>query len=205
MKLNVPPTRMSLLRLKKRIKIAKRGHKLLKDKFEELMRHVYGLVDEIKLLRKNVDKKLREVFYLFSISDHVKDKEYVDVALSYTTKKISLEINTRRILNLKVPVFKKSVSGSLINYGFYQTNALLDKAMLEMEELIDVLLELAEKEKTLELLSEEIERTRRRVNALEFVVIPNISETIQYIKLKLNEAERGNLTRLMRVKETIRK
>jgi V/A-type H+-transporting ATPase subunit D len=121
------------------------------------------------------------------------------------TKRVSVNVETRNILNIKVPVFKKEISGRTRCYGFANTSGELDLALLDLDELLDSLLILAEKEKTLELLADELDKTRRRVNALEFVLIPDIEETIKFITLKLSEDERGALTRLMRVKEIIRK
>ena len=127
-----------------------------------------------------------------------------DEALLAITKTIDIEYSTERVLNLKIPRFSKKISGQLIGYGFLSTSGDLDLAMLKIDQLISRLLELAELEKTLELLANEIEKTRRRVNALEYILIPSIDETIKFINLKLSEIERADLTRLMRVKEIVR-
>jgi V/A-type H+-transporting ATPase subunit D len=120
------------------------------------------------------------------------------------TKSIEIGYQAERILNLKIPKFSKKISGWSVSYGFLSTSGDLDLALLKIDQLVSRLLELAELEKTLELLSAEIEKTRRRVNALEYILIPSIEETIKFINLKLTEMERGDLTRLMRVKEIVR-
>ncbi len=203
-RLNVNATRMELLRLRRRLKIAARGYKLLKDKLEELMRNVYSLVDEIQLLRKEVEESLRKGFAKFALAKAQHHPNATDIATSLPAVKLSIEAGIRRILNVKAPTFKPRLEGNIRCYGFLDTSGELDYALKYLFSVLEKMVLLAEKEKTLELVAEEIERTRRRVNALEYVVIPNISETISYINLKLSEMERGNLTRLMRIKEIIR-
>ncbi|MBN2378393.1 V-type ATP synthase subunit D [candidate division WOR-3 bacterium] len=203
-RLNVNATRMELLKLRKRLAIAARGHKLLKDKLEELMRNVYSLIDEIQVMRKEVEQALRGAFARFALAKAQRDPRATDLATSLPGVKLSIESGIRRILNVKAPTFKPRLEGRIRCYGFLQTSGELDMALGEIVKVLEKMVLLAEKEKTLELVAEEIERTRRRVNALEYVVIPNITETIAYINLKLSEMERGNLTRLMRIKEIIR-
>ncbi len=204
MRLSVPATRMELLKLKKRLKIAERGHKLLKDKLEELMNRIYKLIDEIQSLRSEVEKGLQRVSGRFKFAGGDFPSMFSELAVSVPTKKIFIETETERILNVRVPKFRKRIEGRMICYGPYFTSAEFDVVLLELDKILDKMIELAEKEKALELIAEEIEKTRRRVNALEYVLIPAIRETISYINLKLSEIERGNLTRLMRVKEKIR-
>ncbi|MGB3340163.1 MAG: V-type ATP synthase subunit D [bacterium] len=204
MKLDIPPTRMQLLRLKKRIIIARRGHKLLKDKQDELMRRILELVSKIRDARIRIEQELRSAFGYFYFASSKQSIKATDEALLATTKNIVIDYTTERVLNLKIPKFKQTISGGLIGYGFMTTSGDLDLALLKIDQLISKLLELAELEKALELLATEIEKTRRRVNALEYVIIPSIDETIKFIKLKLSEMERGDLTRLMRVKEIVR-
>ncbi len=204
MRLAVPATRMELLKLRKRLKIAERGHRLLKDKLEELMNRVYKLVSEIQLLRSEVEKALQRATGLFNFAASMYRPSELELAVSYPTKRILIETETERILNVRVPKFKKVIEGRMVCYGPYFTSGDLDIALSELDKILDRMIELAEKEKALELIAEEIEKTRRRVNALEYVLIPSIRETISYITLKLSEMERGNLTRLMRVKEKIR-
>ena len=204
MKLAVGATRMQLLRLRKRLAIARRGHKLLKDKQEELMRVILTLVAEIRVHRQQVESGMATILRRFAIARAAYGAEALDEAVMLPSKQVSVTVTTKNIMNVKVPVFHKEISGKTRCYGFAATSGELDFALAELDELLDPLLILAEKEKSLELLADEIERTRRRVNALEFVLIPNIEETVKFINLKLAEAERGDLTRLMRVKEIIR-
>jgi len=204
MKLDIPPTRMQLLRLKRRGVIARRGHKLLKDKQDELMRRILEMVNKIRESRLKIEEELRRAFGYFYFASSKQAPKATDEALLSTTKLIDIEYTTERILNLKIPKFSKKISGGLIGYGFMTTSGDLDLALLKIDRLISRLLELAELEKALELLADEIEKTRRRVNALEYILIPSIDETITFINLKLSEMERGDLTRLMRVKEIVR-
>jgi V/A-type H+-transporting ATPase subunit D len=205
MKLQVPSTRMALLKLKKRLAVARRGHKLLKDKQEELMRQILGLIDEVREHRSRVQQETGRILGRFAVARNTFTPEFLDEAVMMPTRTVSVEVTTRNILNIKVPVFRKEISGRMRCYGFATTSGELDLALADLDGLLDSLLILAEKEKTLELLAEELDKTRRRVNALEFVLIPDIEETIKFIALKLSEDERGALTRLMRVKEIIRK
>jgi V/A-type H+-transporting ATPase subunit D len=204
MKLDIPPTRMQLLRLKRRSAIARRGHKLLKDKQDELMRRILELVSKIRDARLRIEQDLRSAFGYFYFASSKQSTKATDEALLATTKNIAVDYTTERVLNLKIPRFKQTISGGLIGYGFMTTSGDLDLALIKIDQLISKLLELAELEKALELFASEIEKTRRRVNALEYILIPSIDETIKFINLKLSEMERGDLTRLMRVKEIVR-
>ena len=204
MKLDIPPTRMQLLRLKRRSVIARRGHKLLKDKQDELMRRILELIGKIRDSRLKIELELKKAFGYFYFASSKQSPKAIDEALLATTKVIDVVYTTERVLNLKIPKFKQTVSGGLIGYSFMTTSGDLDLALLKIDQLISRLLKLAELEKTLELLAAEIEKTRRRVNALEYILIPSIDETIKFIKLKMSEMERSDLTRLMRVKEIVR-
>ncbi len=204
MRLNVNATRMELLKLRRRLVIAERGYKLLKDKLEELMRNVYSLVDEIQALRKEVEESLRKAVARYALAKNQRVPNSTRIATSLPSVKLSVESGTKRILNVKTPTFKPKLEGRIRCYGFLETSGELDLSLASLYKVLEKMVLLAEKENTLELVAQEIERTRRRVNALEYVVIPNIKETISYINLKLAEMERGNLTRLMRIKEIIR-
>lgn len=195
---------MQLLYLKRRGNVARRGHKLLKDKQDELMRRILEFVYRIRELRLRIEEDLRSAFGYFYFASSKQAPKATDEALLAVSKSIDIEHTAERILNLKIPKFSKKISGRLIGYGFLSTSGDLDLALLKIDQLISRLLELAELEKTLELLANEIEKTRRRVNALEYILIPSIDETIEFINLKLSEIERGDLTRLMRVKEIVR-
>ncbi len=204
MRLAVGATRMQLLRLKRRLAIARRGHKLLKDKQEELMRRILGLIEEIRTHRHKVERETATILGRFAVARAAYGPEALDEAVMLPSRKVSVSVTTRNVMNVRVPVFRKEITGKTRCYGFAATSGELDFALSALDDLLDSLLILAEKEKSLELLADEMEKTRRRVNALEFVLIPNIEETVKFINLKLAEAERGDLTRLMRVKEIIR-
>ena len=204
-RLNVNPTRMELTTLKKRLATAVRGHKLLKDKQDELMRRFIDLVRHNNLLRKDVEKELGESFKEFLMASAVMSPEFLEEALVYPKEKISLEVKTKNIMSVNVPVmeFKREMEGdegSIYPYGFANTSAELDGAIEKLYIILPKLLELAEVEKTCQLMADEIQKTRRRVNALEYMTIPQLQETIKYIKMKLDENERGNLITLMKVK-----
>jgi V/A-type H+-transporting ATPase subunit D len=204
MRLAVNPTRMELLRLRKRLSLARRGHKLLKDKQDELMKRFMGLVTQIKELRLSVEEELEQAFRRFLVARSVGGGEVVETAVSLPMRKTSVEVGKQQVMNLVVPVFELKSEGKVASYGLATTPAELDTALMAMEKALGRMVELASKEKALELIGDEIEKTRRRVNALEYVLIPNLEETIRYISMKLSEMERGNLTRLMRVKEIVR-
>ncbi|MDF2674070.1 MAG: V-type synthase subunit [Clostridiales bacterium] len=209
MRLNVNPTRMELSRLKKRLKTASRGHKLLKDKQDELMKRFIDLVRKNNELRLSVEDKLTSSLKEFTMAKAVMSTEMFEEALIMPTEKIELDITRKNIMSVNVPVMKfvrESKEGaSIYPYGFAQTSGELDGAIKKLNDILPNLLELAEVEKACQLMADEIEKTRRRVNALEYVMIPQLEETIKYITMKLDENERGNLTRLMKVKTMINK
>jgi len=204
MKLNVNPTRMELTRLKKRYKTAVRGHKLLKDKQDELMKKFIDLAKQNDELRRNVEEKLSSSLREFMMAKAVMGTEMLEAAIAMPSEKISLDITTRNIMSVNVPVMQfireGSGEGSIYPYGYAQTAAELDGAIKKLHDCLDDLLKLAEVEKACQLMADEIEKTRRRVNALEYVMIPQLEETIKYIVMKLEENERGTITRLMKVK-----
>lgn len=205
-KLNVNPTRMELSKLKKRLIVASRGHKLLKDKQDELMRRFIVLVKYNNELRKRVEGKLIESFKDFVMAKAVLGSEFLEEAVFFPTDKITLDIESKNVMSVKVPAFKFGEifdNSEGLSYGFFNTNSELDAAIINFREVFSELLELAEVEKSTQLMADEIEKTRRRVNALEYRIIPDLNETIKYIKMKLEENERGALTRLMKVKSII--
>jgi V/A-type H+-transporting ATPase subunit D len=201
--LAVNPTRMELLRLKKRLVLAQKGHKLLKDKQDELVRHFLSIIEDTRRLRIQADEEIQTVYQSYSIAEGVVGGATIESLFSLPGASTVLKSRTRPIMNLKVPVFEVEVSGDPFNYGNAQSSVLVDRSVRMFGKLLTTLLKLAELEKTSILLAQEIEKTRRRVNALEYILIPNISETIKYITMKLSEMERSNLTRIMRVKEVI--
>jgi V/A-type H+-transporting ATPase subunit D len=203
MRLDIPPSRMQLLRLKRRNIIAQRGHKLLKDKQDELIRKIMELVRQIQDLRLNIQKELESAYSYFYFASSKQLPNTTEEALLGSDKRIEIEYTTERIFNVRIPKFIKKIYGTMLSYGFLNTSGDLDLALKKIEGLLEGLLKIAELEKALEILAIEIEKTRRRVNALEFILIPSIEETIKYINLKLSEIERSDLTRLMRIKEIL--
>lgn len=196
---------MELLRLKRRLILAKKGHKLLKDKLEELMRQFILNVNKFKGLRGNIQEMLKIGHFNFVKARGGVPKEYTDSALSVTDAKTELTLESAYVLNIQIPKLKIKVSGDIHSYGFKDTSVFLDKSLSSYREVFEDMIKLAELEKTIFLIAIEIDRTRRRVNALEYILIPNIEEAIRNISMKLDERERANLTRLMKIKEIIQK
>ncbi len=202
--LNINATRMELLRLKKRIKIAIRGHKLLKDKQDELMRQMMMLINEVKDLRISIESEFQSILRGFTLAKAEMEPLEMEEALSLPQKKVSVSVEEKNLMSVRIPIFKREVQGSIICYGYLNTSGEMDIALMKFDKFFESLLILAEKEKTVQLLADEIEKTRRRVNALEYKLIPNLQETIKFITMKLAEMERSNLTRLMKVKDIVR-
>ena len=204
-RLNVNPTRMELNKLKKRIKVARRGHKLLKDKRDELMKKFIEIVKLNKKLREQMEEMLSGAHSSFIIARAVMSSEYLEEALMIPKKRIELTVDYDNIMSVKVPKFifeeQESDDSNIYPYGLNTTSGELDGAIYNLTEVLPIMLKLAEIEKTTQLLAREIEKTRRRVNALEYVMIPQLEETIKYISMKLEENDRGNTTRLMKVKD----
>ncbi|MBC8536057.1 V-type ATP synthase subunit D [Feifania hominis] len=203
-RMNVNPTRMELTRLKKRLQTAKRGHKLLKDKRDELMKQFLELVRRNKALRLEVEQRMMAVHGSFTVAAAVMTPEGMEESLMCPKQSVSIEVGRRNIMSVNVPQFDfkmQSDESDIYPYGLAFTSGELDAAVEGLQQLLPTLLELAQMEKACQLLADEIEKTRRRVNALEYVMIPNLQETIKYITMKLDENERGNLTRLMKVKD----
>lgn len=203
--MNVNPTRMELTRLKKQLTTAVRGHKLLKDKRDELMRQFLEKIRENKLLRERVEAGIREAHSHFVLASAVMQKEALDAALLSPKQEITLETATRNVMSVDIPVFeaktRTSEEADMYSYGFAFTSFELDDAVLRLSELLPDMLRLAECEKATQLMASEIEKTRRRVNALEHVMIPRYQETIHFITMKLEENDRSSRTRLMKVKD----
>lgn len=204
-RLNVNPTRMVLTSLKKRLRTATRGHKLLKDKRDELMKRFLELARENKVLREQVEKSLMEVYGNFTIASAVMSSEAVEEALMYPKQGVAIQVGQKNVMSVDVPVFDFQTTtddtSNIYPYGFANTSGELDGAIAGLSEIFPIMLKLAAMEKEASMLAAEIEKTRRRVNALEYVMIPQLQETIKYITMKLDENERGNQTRLMKVKD----
>ncbi len=204
-RLNVNPTRMVLTTLKKRLKVAAKGHKMLKDKRDELMKQFLELARENKSLREQVEMHMGDIYSNFVIASAVMSEEVLNEALMFPKQGVSIEVGNKNVMSVDVPMFDfKTTTDDASNiypYGFANTSAELDNAIENLSDIFQELLKLAAVEKEVQLLAAEIEKTRRRVNALEYVMIPQLQETIKYIQMKLDENERGNQTRLMKVKD----
>lgn len=203
MAIAVSPNRMELLRLKKKQVVAERGHKLLKDKLEGLLQDFTDIVRRYQTLRREVDAEIAELFKRFIMASASMPAPLYRAALAFPECEARLSMRERMIMNVHVPVFDFSIEGNMISYGIDETTSDLDDAMSALHETLRRMVELAEIEKTIELVADEIERTRRRVNALEYVLIPQQADTIKYISAKLQELERGNISRLMKIKDLV--
>ncbi|MBC8546541.1 V-type ATP synthase subunit D [Clostridiaceae bacterium NSJ-31] len=199
----VNPTRMELTRLKKRLKTAVRGHKLLKDKRDEMVRQFMVYIRRDKELREQVEAALGAAMGRFAIAGARMGEETLAEALLYPAREARVTTGKRNIMSVDVPTIRQvnTDEPADLPYGFAFTSSELDGAVLDLTAVLPRLIELAEVEKTCNMLADEIEKTRRRVNALEHVMIPEMEETIRFITMKLEENERGNLNRLMKVKE----
>lgn len=204
-RLNVNPTRMELSKLKGRIKSARRNHKLLKDKRDELMKQFLEIVRQNRDLRIKVEEALMRAHGSFTVASAVMSPEMLEQSLIYPKQSVSLEISYKNIMSVDVPRYQvkeeTADASEIFPYGFAQTSGELDDAVSELSQILTDMLKLAEIEKSVQLLAQEIEKTRRRVNALEYVMIPQLNETIKYIKMKLDENERSNTIRLMKIKD----
>lgn len=204
-RLNVNPTRMELSNLKRRLKTAVRGHKLLKDKRDELMRQFLDIVRESQRLRLEVESELIDAYRGFSSAAALLSPEMLEQTFLYPKQSIDIDMTYKNVMSVDVPVYsvktKTQDEADIFPYSFSGTPAELDDSVMRLSRMLNKMLLLAEKEKTVKLLAREIEKTRRRVNALEYVMIPQFEETIKYIMMKLDENERGNTTRLMKVKD----
>ncbi|HJB88126.1 MAG TPA: V-type ATP synthase subunit D [Candidatus Blautia excrementigallinarum] len=201
----VNPTRMELTRQKKKLATATRGHKLLKDKRDELMRQFLELVRENKALREKVEEGLEAVNKNFVLARASSFDQTLNTALLAPKQEVYLNADTRNVMSVEIPVFTTSTrsadEGDIYSYGFAFTSGDLDDAVKSLQELLPDMLRLAEVEKSCQLMAAEIEKTRRRVNALEYVMIPDAQEKIRYITMKLDENERSTQIRLMKVKD----
>ena len=204
MKITVNPNRMELLKLRKRVKLTQRGHKLLKDKQEELMRQFMSFIGESRRLRSELEEKLQRGQKAFLAARSQMPREMIEDALSFTPQKAELEVSQVPIMNLRIPQFQLDWNPAGAPYGFAHTSGDLDQAVRILGEALPSLIQVAETENTIQVIAAELEKTRRRVNALEHILIPNLEDTIKEITAKLNELERGNLVRLMKVKDIVR-
>lgn len=203
-RLNVNPTRMELSRLKKQLGTASRGHKLLKDKQDELMRRFILLVKKNNQLRIDVEKELTEALANFVLANATLNEAFIEELVAIPTDDVTLDVIEKNSMSVTIPIMnfqhKETAVGGALQYGYLNSNAELDHVFSEISSILPKLLALAEVEKTCQLMAEEIEKTRRRVNALEYMTIPQLEETIYYIQMKLEENERSEITRLIKIK-----
>lgn len=205
----VNPTRMELTRLKRKLVTAKRGHKLLKDKRDELMRQFLELVKVNKKLREEVEEGIKNANKNFVLAKAVMKSEYLNAALLAPKQSVEIEAGKKNVMSVNIPVFdyktRSANENDMYSYGFAFTSSDLDFAVKSLADVFPAMLRLAEVEKSCRLMASEIEKTRRRVNALEHVMIPDLENNIRYITMKLDENERSTQTRLMKVKDMMLK
>ena len=205
----VNPTRMELTRLKGKLRTAQRGHKLLKDKRDELMKQFLETVREVRSLRKEVEDDLMKVHGAFTVASALMSAQALEQALMYPKQSVELTMTFQNVMSVNVPVYdfqtKTKSESDIYPYGFAATSGELDAAVEALGHVFRKMLKLAQIEKSAQLMAEEIEKTRRRVNALEYVKIPEMQESIKYITMKLEENERANTIRLMKVKDMVLK
>lgn len=199
-RLQVNPTRMELIQLRRRLGIAVHGHSLLKDKLEGLMAEFMAAVEKYRVARAAFNRDYPEVIKLFVLTGLVSSRQAVDDAITQSRSELDLTVTRRSVLSVKVPSFQAHAHPGQ-GYSLMDTPLELDEATQSLAEFLPRILELAEVEHAIWVLMEEIERTRRRVNALEYIMIPSLRETVKYIQSKLDENERGNITRLMKIKD----
>ncbi|NLW73412.1 MAG: V-type ATP synthase subunit D [Clostridiales bacterium] len=203
--LRVNPTRMELKKIQARYDTARRGHKLLKDKRDELMKKFLDIVREDKVLRERVEAGLAGIYRSFAVASAVTGHEIMVESLIMPGREVALDVGYKNLMSVTVPEFRAEILGdggaAVFNYGLAFTSGELDASLRELAALLPYLIRMAELEKAAQLLAGEIEKTRRRVNALEYIIIPQYLETMKSIRMKLEENERGNTTRLMKVKD----
>lgn len=204
MLLAVNPNRMELLKLKRRLTLARRGYKLLKDKRDALIQKFIILVQENRKVREEFEKKMIDCMNDFLIASSSMGNIDLEAIFLYPRREIKIKTTFKNIMSVQVPHYEIIEKGDLYTYGMTQTNPELDNAIKKYKEIIPLMVKMAELDKTIVLLTEEIEKTRRRVNALEYVMIPNLEDTIKFITMKLDEMARSNNSALMRIKEMIR-
>jgi len=202
--MQVNATRMELLHLKKRLNIAKRGHKLLKQKQDELLRILQKTISMLSSMRKEVEEQLAEALKQFFLARAYQDKNIFEGSFLMLDTYIELSMDVEKVMNVPLPKYQKSLKGEIVSYGFAMTSPVLDVALKGLMEVFDRLIEMAELEKRIILLAAEMDKTRRRVNALEYILIPEIESNVREINMKLEEREREKNSRLMIIKDVIR-
>ena len=200
---------MELSKLKKKLVSAQRGHKLLKDKRDELMRQFMILIKEDRQLRTEVEAAIAEADRYMAVAGSVMQREALETALMLPKQEVELEVGEKNVMSVNIPVFdpkyRTDDTSDIYSYGTAFTSCDLDGAVSALSEVFPKMIRLAEVEKACQLMADEIEKTRRRVNALEHIMIPDYQETIKYITMKLSENERSTTTSLMKVKDMVLK
>jgi len=204
MLLKINPNRMELLRLKKRLVVAKRGYKLLKDKRDALIQVFVRLARESNTVREELEKRLLKCYIIFSNASSLMSKMALEETLMFPKAKSGAEVSFKNVMSVDVPQYKYKFEGKYYSYSLVSTTAELDGALKKYHEILPLMLRVAELDKSVTLLANEIEKTRRRVNALEYVIIPDLEETINFITMKLDEMARSTNSAIMRIKEIIR-
>jgi len=204
MLLKVNPNRMELIRLKKRLIVAKRGYKLLKDKRDALIQVFVRLAKESNMIREELEENLLKCYAIFSNTSSLMSKLALEETLMLPKAKSEAEVSFKNVMSVNVPQYKLKCEGRYYSYGLIDTTAELDSALKKYHEILPLMLRVAELDKSITLLANEIEKTRRRVNALEYVIIPDLEETIKFITMKLDEMARSSTSAIMRIKEIIR-
>ena len=203
MQIQVNATRMTLLNYKKKMKIAKKGHKLLKDKLEELIRKFIAMVKDYKKKRGDIETQLKGAYKkMFYAKANMSRLDFNEFVFSSPVE-AKVKIDSDKIMNIEVPKLDVEMEGNTHSYSLTQSNVFLDSAVEEYFEIVKKMLELSSIEKSIYLLADEIEKTRRRVNSLEYILIPKIEEIIKYISMKLEERARSALTQIMKIKDML--
>ncbi len=202
---NVTATRMTMLGLKNQSKVAQRGHKLLKDKQDGLMQEFLLIVHRAKKLRIEVEKALKDANAAFSEAQAILPKAFIQNTLAVPNQKLSLKVKTKNVMSVRIPEFDLKTEGNALFYGVLQTRGELDIAIKKFAKVFKLLLQVVEIEKAAENLAVEIEKTRRRVNALEHRLIPDLEDTLKFIRMKLDEAERSVIVQVMAIKNMLQK
>jgi len=192
---------MEYNKIRERLRSSQRGYKMLKSKRDDLVKQFVVLARKNREMREIIEKKMAAVYESFMIAEALMGSSALEDALMLPGHSASLEADTQNLMGVDIPVYKFNTKGDIYPYGLYSTSGELDIAVEELGELIPQLLELSQIEKSLQLLTREIEKTRRTVNALEYVRIPNLQQTVKYIRMKLEGNEQSNTTRLMKVKD----
>lgn len=200
----VNPTRMELTLVKRQLATAKRGHKLLKDKQDEFVQRFMEIIKENRALRLEVEEELAKIMKKYISAKQKMSFEGIVEALMVPSNSVSLSTSSRTVMNIKIPTIQYEAKDKIdLTYGFAFTHPDLDDAIMSLSKLLPKMIKMAELEKACDMLAKEIEKTRRRVNAIEFIMIPEMEETIRYITMKLEDNERSNIIRLMKSKEII--